>query len=185
MLKKGNYTSHDIVHEQMGLMANHILREILCEIREASVFALLAHEASDISLKEQLCICIRWVDDNFTIHEAPLQLINVPTTDSNTLSSLIKDCLVRFSLIINQCRGQAYDGASNMSGHIRGVAAQLQKEEPSALYVHCLTHCTNLCLQTVARTIIPVRDTLELLMGLSETHTRMYTHAHTHTTENN
>ena len=37
-VEKGNYTSHDIVHE---LMANHILREILCEIRETSVFCLI------------------------------------------------------------------------------------------------------------------------------------------------
>ena len=167
-IEKGNYTSHDIVHEQMGLMANHILREILHEVREAGAFALLADEASDVSLKEQLCISIRWVDDNFAIYEAPLELINVPKTDSNTLCSLIKDGLVRFSLPITQCRGQVYDGASNMSGHIRGVAAQIQREEPSALYVHCLAHCTNLCLQTVGRAIFPIRDALELVMGLSQ-----------------
>ena len=62
-------------------------------------------------------------------------------------TTLIKDCLVKFALPLVQCRGQAYDGASNMSGHINEVAAQIQKEEPSALYVHCLAHCTNLCLQ--------------------------------------
>ena len=42
-----------------------------------------------------------------------------------------------------------------MSGYICGVAAQIQREEPSALYVHCLAHCTNLCLQTVWRAILP------------------------------
>ena len=152
----------------MGLMANQVLRDILCEIREASIFALLADEASDVSLKEQLCICIRWVDEKFTIHEAPLELINVPKTDSDTLSILIKDCLVQFSLPINQCKGQVYDGASNMSGHICGVAAQIQRDEPSALYVHCLAHCTNLCLQTVSRAILPVRDALELVMGVCQ-----------------
>ena len=35
----------------------------------------------------------------------------------------VKDCLTRFSLPLSQCRGQAYDGAANMSGHISGVAA--------------------------------------------------------------
>ena len=110
----------------MGLMANQVLRAILSEIREANIFAVLADEASDVSLKEQLCVCIRWVDESFTVHETPLELINVPKTDSKTLASVIKYCLVRFSLTINQCRGQAYDGESNMSGHIRGVAAQIQ-----------------------------------------------------------
>ena len=61
---------------------------------KSAVFALLANEACDVSLKEQLCICIRCVDDNFAIHEAPLDLINVPKTDSSTLTSLIKDCLI-------------------------------------------------------------------------------------------
>ena len=27
-----------------------------------------------------------------------------------------------------------------------GVSTQIQKEEPSALYVYCLAHSTNLCL---------------------------------------
>ena len=39
------------IHEQMGLMANQVLRAILSEIREANIFAVLADEASDVSLK--------------------------------------------------------------------------------------------------------------------------------------
>ena len=39
----------------------------------------------DVTHKEQLCIKIRWVDNNdFVIHEDPLELINVPKTDSDT-----------------------------------------------------------------------------------------------------
>ena len=68
---------------------------------------------------------IRWVDKSFEIHETPVELINVPKTDSETLTKVIKDSLLRLSLPIAQCRGQAYDGASNMSGHISGVAARL------------------------------------------------------------
>lgn len=36
-----------------------------------------------------------------------------------------------------------------MSGHISGVAARIQECEPTAIFVHCLAHCTNLCLQKV------------------------------------
>jgi hypothetical protein len=142
------YLSHG---EQIALMANHILRKLLQDIREATVYALIADEATDISDKEQLCITITWVGSDFVIHEDPLELINVPKTDSATLTASIKDSLVRFCLPIGQCRGQAYDGASNMMGHINGVAARIQKDEPAAIYVHCLAHCTNLSLQTVCR----------------------------------
>ena len=78
-------------------------------------------------------MCIRWVDKKFEIHEDQVELINVPKTDAATLTTVIKDCLIRFSLPITQCRGQAYDGASNMSGHINGVAAKIQEIEPIQL----------------------------------------------------
>ena len=44
----------------------------------------------------------------------------------------------------------------------------IQKEFPSALYVHCLAHCTNLCLQGIGRQCVPVRDALDLVMELSQ-----------------
>ena len=80
---------------------------------------------------------------------------------SETLFTVIKDCLIRFALPIGQCRGLAYDGASNMSGHLVGVSAPIQQCEETAVFVHCLAHCTNLCLQVPC-----VRATLDLSMGL-------------------
>ena len=123
---------------------------------------------SDVSHQEKLCISIRWVDSSINIHEAPIELTRVPRTDSATLTSLIKDCLVRCVLPLSQCRGQAYDGASNMSGHISGVAARIQEIEPTAVYVHCLAHSTNLCLQTVGRKITEIREALDLTMELAQ-----------------
>ena len=98
------------------------------------------------------------MDDNFDIHEDPVEVINVPKTDANILTTCIKDCLLRCCLPISHCRGQAYDGASNMRGHLNGVAAQIQSGTPAALYVHCLAHCTN----------VPIRDALDLVMGVAD-----------------
>ena len=55
-----------------------------------------------------------------------------------------------------------------MQGHISGVATQIQEVEPSAIRVHCLAHCTNLCLQTVGRNINLIRDALDLVMEVSQ-----------------
>ena len=115
-IKDKYYLSNDIVNEMIGLMSMEILREILSEIREVGIISLIADEATDTSQKEQLCVTIRWVDSEFQIHETPVELIQVPKTDSETLTSVLKDCLIRLALPIGQCRGQAYDGASNMSG---------------------------------------------------------------------
>ena len=97
------YLSGEIANEFIALMGNAVLRALLSEIREVNMFSLIADEASDVSDKEQLCTTIRWVDSSFQIHETPLELINVPKTDSETLTSMIKDSFVRLALPIRQC----------------------------------------------------------------------------------
>ena len=165
-LSDGRYLSPVIVNEQIKLMADNVLRGLLSEIRSVPWFSLLADEASDVNYKEQMCAVIRWVDEAYDIYEDPIGLLQVPRTDSDTLTSGLKDVLVRCILSLSQCRGQAYDGASNMSGHLRGVAAQIKREQPAALHVHCLAHCLNLCLQDAGRICSHVRDTLELIVEL-------------------
>ena len=163
-----HYLSNDIINEMIKLMSRTVLQQLLVEIRKAGWFSLIADETTDVSHKEQLYTAIRWVDNLFQINQMPLELINVPKTDADTITHLIKDYLIRMSLPIGKCRGQAYDGAASMSGHINGVAAQIQRVEPSAIFVHCLAHCTNLCLQEVGKQILCVREALDLVMELSQ-----------------
>lgn len=42
--------------------------------------------------------------------------------------------------------GQAYDGASNMSGKRSGCAQYISQLNPRAVYVHCKSHILNLAL---------------------------------------
>lgn len=102
-------------------------------------------------------VCIQRVDENFDIHDDAVELIQIPRTDSKTLTSAIKDCLIRLCLLISQCWGQAYDGASNMSGHLNGIATQIQKKFPAAMSVHCCVRSTNLWLQSVGWQCAPNR----------------------------
>ena len=50
-----------------------------------------------------------------------------------------------------------------MAGHLNGLASQIRREEPKALFVHCLAHSVNLCLQDCAKSSRPVRDALALV----------------------
>ena len=63
------YLSHDIVNECISLLGNTLLRELLCSIRETSIFSIMADETRDISNQEKLSICIHWIDSEFSIHE--------------------------------------------------------------------------------------------------------------------
>ena len=55
---------------------------------------------------------IRWVSDDLHSNEEFLGLYQLPNIQASTLTSVIKDCLIRFSLSLSKAHGQCYDGAS-------------------------------------------------------------------------
>ena len=140
---------------------------LLLIIRAAKNFAIIADETQDISAIEQFAVSLRWVDEHYLVHEDVIGLIEVENTNGATLAAILKDVLVRCELELNNCMGQAYDGASNMSGCFKGVASRIIKEEPTALYVHCSAHCLNLCLQECSHKCTCIRDALSLTREIS------------------
>lgn len=165
-MKEREYISPTIVNEIITLMGHTILRQLLADISSSHIFSLIADEATDISRNEQLCIAIRWVDSEYNIHETALGLVQLPNTKALTLFGLIKDMLIRCSLQLSECIGQAYDGASNMSGIHNGVQALMKREAGHCLYVHCFGHCLNLCVQEVTKKCELLRNTMEFIFEL-------------------
>ena len=71
----------------------------------------------------------------------------LPNIKSDTIVEAIKDSMVRFELLIQNLRGQTYDGPSNMMGKKSGVAQQILKELPKALITHCRGHSLSLSIK--------------------------------------
>ena len=166
-LNDGRYLLHEVINEIIEIMAHKVLRQILSEIRESEWFAIIGDETLDTSGVEQFAFSLRWVDFDYGVYEDLIGLIEVDKTDAVTLTGVIKDALLHLIVPTNQCRGQAYDGASNMSGHLNGVAARIVKESPKAHYVHCLAHSLNLYLQDCARACQIIKESLLLVSKLS------------------
>ena len=78
-------------------------------------------------------------------------------TKADTQCEVIKDLLIRCNLPLALCRGQAYKYAEQ-----KGVATQIKGEQPAAISVHCFAHSLNLCLQEAGRSMVCLRDALEL-----------------------
>ena len=141
-------------------MGQYVLRNILADVSTALWYSIIVDEARDVSHNEQMSLSVRWVDHSYDIHEYTLSLIHLPNTKAETSFLAIKDVLIRCSLPINHCRGQAYDGASNMSGINNEVQALFKAEAVQALYVHCLAHSLSVCLKDVTNTCEVIRDVL-------------------------
>ena len=60
------------------------------------------------------------------------------------IASVIETALATCHLDATKMRGQAYDGASNMSDQYNGCATLIQQRHLLAVYPHCCSHVLNL-----------------------------------------
>ena len=100
-------------------------------------YAIINDEHTDINNQGQLTICLRWVDDTLEAHEDFLGFYLIPNIASDTVVSVIKDAFIRLQLSLQSCRGQCYDGASNMLGKRSGVVKQIQDIQKKAHPTPC------------------------------------------------
>ena len=119
------------------------------------------------SNKEQMAIVVRFEDSAADIREYFLGFVQC--TDGVTgraLADLILAKVEKWGLGLEKLRGQGYDGAGNMAGHINGCAALIRNEQPAAMYFHCASHLLNL--SVVSLTNIPhVRNMWDILTQVS------------------
>ncbi|XP_021732137.1 zinc finger MYM-type protein 1-like [Chenopodium quinoa] len=105
---------------------------------DGGLFSILADESADVSDKEQLALCLRYVNRKGEVCEC--LIVHVVNTASLTLKTAIESLLMEHSLSFSQVRGQGYDGASNMQGSINGLRTLIENECKEAYFVHCFAH---------------------------------------------
>ena len=153
------YLHNDMQNEILQLMARKVLLKKLESVQSSQFFALIADESGDVSNKELLSICFRWVE-GLDVCEDFFGFYQIPNIKSDTIFMAIKDCLVRMRLSLKDLRGQAYDGASNMLGKKSGVAVRIAAEQPKALATHCLGHSLNLGIKRTMTSSKMMRDVM-------------------------
>lgn len=149
-------------------MALHIVRKICRDVARNGFYTIMADECTNVSNKEQFTICLRWVDENLVDHEDVLRLYNVGTIEAENLVKAILDVVCRAGLSLNLCRGQCYDGASNMSGSKRGVAVQIQAKESRAVLTHCYGHALNLAVGDTIKQSKLCQDSMDTSFKISK-----------------
>jgi hypothetical protein len=113
-------TSPMIQKQIISCFAIETRKKIIEEIGEDR-FAILADESSDVSHKEQLALCLHFVDKLGRPREHFVGVVHVDDIASLSLKEAIESLLVSHGLTLTSIRGQGYDGASNMKGDIKGL----------------------------------------------------------------
>ena len=107
---------------------------------------MIADEVADVSNKEQLSIALRYVDsDTLVVREDLVGFVECDTGISGCdLARKITGTLKELGLDLEYLCGQAYEGAGNMAGSVKGTAVLICSQYPLAMYLHCSSHCLNL-----------------------------------------
>jgi len=142
------YLSPQIQNEFIELCGDQIRDNIVKECTEAKFFSLIADEVTDKSTTEQISMCVRFMgkDENgeYCLKESFVCFTETSSTTGEEITQKIIDKFNELGLIIDNLRGQGYDGTGNMAGKFSGVQARIKEIVPSAEYVHCYAHCLNL-----------------------------------------
>lgn len=168
LLRNHAYTSPECQNEILQLMSNTIIRQIAKNIHSLPVlqYSLIMDGTQDISGTEQISICLRYVDADLEPREDFVGLYEASSTTGEHLFRIASDVLLRLNLPFSGLRGQTYDGAANMSGHLSGTQALIRQQQPLANFVHCGPHCVNLVTQATCTSTPVIRDALHWIHEL-------------------
>ncbi|XP_050517998.1 52 kDa repressor of the inhibitor of the protein kinase-like [Diabrotica virgifera virgifera] len=165
--KNASYISKTIQNDLISCCGEVIKNQIVSQITYAQFFTIIADETTDMSTKEQLSICLRYLDKlTLEIKEDFIMFIDVVDLTGENIAQKILEALDSLSINIADCRGQAYDGGSNMSGKFQGAQARIRKIQPLAMYSHCASHRLNLVISK-ACTIPAIRNAVGVVSSVA------------------
>lgn len=152
--KNATYISWNIQNQIIDACDKVIKSHIVKDVKDATFFSVLADETTDVSTQEQFSLSVRYVShntkDGYKINEKFLQFVPLESTTGEVLGEMLLKGLEECNLEIKYLRGQGYDGASAMSGKVKGAQAVVQKRCPKAVYVHYASHSLNLAITNAA-----------------------------------
>ncbi|XP_008179735.1 zinc finger MYM-type protein 1-like [Acyrthosiphon pisum] len=124
-------------------IGNAIQIAIVNEIKEYQHFSIMIDSTQDVSVMDQLTICVRYIHGG-AVQERLLSLVICHDSSGKALFELLNEELKNLRLSINDIVSCSFDGASNMKGIYNGLQAHLKTNNPKIVYTHCMGHVLNL-----------------------------------------
>lgn len=81
---RNKYITPQIQNEIISSCGNLILQTIVKKVNNSQCFSVLADETTDISVTEQLALCVRYIDENNIVNESFLKFIEVHSLTGKT-----------------------------------------------------------------------------------------------------
>ena len=143
-LKYFQHRSRPSVRGMFITLGESIQEIILERIRRAKSYGILADEAADVAVLQQLIIFLKYVDPDTGVAKMEFlatKCINDPRgANAEVITDHILDMLKECDLEVRNLKSFVSDGASVMTGEHNGVAARLKRVNKVLLNFHCICH---------------------------------------------
>ena len=115
-----SYMSKLSTAEFLNSISHFIDQSVLSRMKKSQFYSIMADESADVSSKEELSICGRWVEDGKAV-EHFLDIVRAREVDAQSLTQYLLEFLQGKGLDVRKMRGLGFDGAITMSGAKSGV----------------------------------------------------------------
>ena len=134
------YTSSESENEIVDIWFELVQKNIAKRVANSSMFCVMADETRNKNNVEDVCVCVRHVDDSFVSYENLLDTIELPGLTAREISKALLWVLEE-TVGTDRLVAQSNDGASVMSGSADGVQALVSSSVGrKIIYVHCFAH---------------------------------------------
>ena len=144
LLQKGanvNYNSEQAMAEMVEAIG--LEEQFLREVQASPYYSIIIDEATDISVTNQLGLCIQYLGEGGNICVKYLKLMELSKGTADVITDAIVDDLTSKApavLDIQKMAGGACDGASVMLGAHNGVVSRLKAKVSHFIHTHCTAH---------------------------------------------
>ena len=163
--RNATYESYATVTDLLGSISAVLESNLLSSLSTSTYFSLMADESTDISSKEELSICARWLHKKNPV-EHFLGIMPAKETTAKAIAGYLHTFLESKSIDITKMRGLGFDGTNTMSGQRSGVQLRLRLHSPSAIYVHCRCHQLQLASVNAAKEHVEVKRVIGTLLTI-------------------
>ncbi|KAK4254520.1 hypothetical protein QN277_009894 [Acacia crassicarpa] len=159
-------TSSMIQKDLSQACADLTIKAIISDLGD-DYFSLLVDEAHDVAIKEHMAVVLRYVNKKGSIVECFIGIIHVSDTTAQSLKAAIEGLFSKLGLSLSKCRGQSYNGASNMWSEFKGLKSLILADNTSAFYIHCFAHQLQSALVKVAKHHKKIQEFFDMLQKMA------------------
>lgn len=138
-----SFISSTICNEMIDIMGEKVRKFIIDQVKETKYFSLTIDSTPDISHVDRLACVLRYVLEDGRV-ERFIQFLDMKGHTAEEMLKSVSGFFEKEGINIENCRGQSYDNASNMSGKYGGLQALIRGKNKLTDWVPCFANSLNL-----------------------------------------